>query len=393
MRIKMLREFIVSETMAGFCLFLAAVLAIVVDNSAWAHYYHDILHHKLTLHLHVVVLSKSLHHWVNDGLMTIFFLLVGLEIKRELFEGELSSLAQASLPGIAAVGGMLVPGLVYWAMNHTDAIALRGWAIPTATDIAFSLGILSLLGRRVPLALKVFLMALAIFDDMGAIVIIAVFYTPHVSFTMLIGVAVMFAILVILNRCRVFALSLYLIVGAIMWCFLLQSGVHATLAGILLAFTIPLNNKNTHCISPLHRLEHVLNPWVAFLVLPLFAFTNAGINFSQLPVGEVFSSVPLGIFAGLFIGKQIGITGFSWLAVKLGMAKLPTGVKISSLYGVSLLCGVGFTMSLFIGSLAFDAISESYEPLVRIGVIFGSLISGVMGYCVLRAVCAKSDAQ
>lgn len=389
MRIKMLREFIVSETMAGFCLFLAAVLAIIVDNSPLAHYYHDILHHVWTLHLYVVVLSKSLHHWVNDGLMTIFFLLVGSEIKRELFEGELSSFSQAALPGIAAIGGMVVPGLVYWAINHADAVALRGWAIPTATDIAFSLGILSLLGRRVPLSLKVFLMALAIFDDMGAILIIAIFYTPHVQVYLLGGVAALLCLLVILNRLRVHALSLYLIIGAVLWVCLLRSGVHATLAGILLAFTIPLNHKNSHRASPLHRLEHVLNPWVAFFVLPLFAFTNAGINFSQLPIGQVMSSVPLGIFAGLFFGKQLGITGFSWLAIKSGIVQLPSNVRISSVYGVSLLCGVGFTMSLFIGSLAFDLVSESYEPLVRIGVIGGSLISGILGYVVLRCVYHK----
>ena len=393
MRIKMLREFIVSETTAGFCLFLAAVLAIIVDNSSWAHYYHDILHHVWTLHLHVVVLSKSIHHWVNDGLMTIFFLLVGLEIKRELFEGELSSLSQASLPGIAAIGGMVVPGMLYWIMNHADSTALRGWAIPTATDIAFSLGILSLLGRRVPLSLKVFLMALAIFDDMGAIIIIAIFYTPHVHVYLLAGVAVMFGVLIVLNRLRIHALSLYLIIGAILWFCLLRSGVHATLAGILLAFTIPLNHHNTHRISPLHRLEHALNPWVAFLVLPLFAFTNAGINFSELPLTQVLSAIPLGIFVGLFIGKQIGITGFAWLAIKCGVARLPTGVKMSSLYGVSLLCGVGFTMSLFIGSLAFDSFSESYEALVRVGVIGGSLISGLLGYVILRCVSREPGAS
>ncbi len=389
MRIRMLREFIVSETMAGFCLFLAAVLAIIVDNSPWAHYYHDVLQQVWTVHLRVIVLSESVHHWVNDGLMTIFFLLVGLEIKRELFEGELSSLSQAALPGIAAIGGMVVPGLVYWWINHADSVALRGWAIPTATDIAFSLGILSLLGRRVPLSLKVFLMALAIFDDMGAIMIIAIFYTPHVQWYVLGGVAAMFLVLVILNRCRVHSLSLYLLVGAVLWVCLLRSGVHATLAGILLAFTIPLNHKNSHRVSPLHRLEHFLNPWVAFIVLPLFAFTNAGINFSQLPLGQVMSSVPLGIFAGLFFGKQIGIAGFSWLAIKLGVAKLPSGVRMSGLYGVSLLCGVGFTMSLFIGSLAFDWVSESYELLVRVGVIGGSLLSGLLGYLVLRCVCHK----
>ena len=309
-----------------------------------------------------------------------------------MFEGELNSVAKSILPAIAAVGGMVVPALIYVCFNSADAQALKGWAIPTATDIAFSLGILSLLGSRIPVSLKIFLTALAIFDDIGAIMVIAIFYTAHVSITLLFVAMLMVLVLFLLNRFKVSRMGPYFIVGIILWICVLKSGIHATLAGIVLAFAIPLKSKSESEKSMLHQLEHQLHPWVAFGVLPLFAFANAGVSLSGLTFAHVFSSIPLGIAAGLFIGKQIGVWLFTMLGVRLGIAQLPAGVTSVGVYGAGLLAGVGFTMSLFIGTLAFP----SYGPhaaYVRIGVIAGSILSGVFGYLVLRFFYKRPDAQ
>jgi len=391
MGIKSLREFIKAESTAGFLLLAAAILALVIDNSSWAHYYHDVLQHVVSIHLGFTILAITVHHWVNDGLMAVFFLLVGLEIKREILVGELSSFSCAVLPGIAAIGGMLFPAIVYCLFNFKDTVSLQGWAIPTATDIAFSLGILAVLGSKIPSSLKVFLTALAIFDDIGAIVIIAIFYTANVSVTVLALVAGLLLLLFILNRLKIQTLAWYLLVGFALWVCVLKSGVHATLAGIVLAFMIPLKSTDESKEPPLDRLEHFLNPWVTFVVLPLFAFTNAGVDFSQLSFASLVNPISIGIAAGLFLGKQFGICFSVWLGVKSGFASMPKSMTSGGIYGVSLLCGVGFTMSLFIGSLAFDNISEAYEPLVRVGVIAGSLLSGVVGYIVLNRVYSKSN--
>lgn len=386
------KEFIKLESSAGIILFATAMLAMIINNTPLAYYYDSFFSTKISLSIGQFQLSKPLLLWINDGFMAVFFLLVGLEIKREMFEGELNSVAKSILPAIAAVGGMLVPALIYVCFNSADAQALKGWAIPTATDIAFSLGILSLLGSRIPVSLKIFLTALAIFDDIGAIIVIAIFYTAHISITLLLVALFMVLILFLLNRFKVSRMGAYFIVGIILWICVLKSGIHATLAGIVLAFAIPLKSKSESEKSMLHQLEHQLHPWVAFGILPLFAFANAGVSLSGLTFAHVFSSIPLGIAAGLFIGKQIGVWLFTMLGVRLGIAQLPAGVTSVGVYGAGLLAGVGFTMSLFIGTLAFP----SYGPhaaYVRIGVIAGSIFSGVFGYLVLRFFYKQPDAQ
>lgn len=386
MAIRSIREFIRLEASAGIVLFVAAVLALVIDNSPIAHFYQAMLAKPLSLSFHFAVLTKPLILWVNEGLMMIFFLLVGLEIKREMFEGELNSKAKAMLPAIAAVGGMLVPALCYVVFNYNDSLALRGWAIPTATDIAFSLGILALLGSRVPPSLKVFLTALAIFDDIGGIVIIAAFYTSTISWVLLLLALGCCLVLFILNRMRVMRFWPYVLVGLLLWVCVLKSGVHATLAGIVIAFAIPLRDKkqSSPAASPLRRLEHGLHPWVAFLILPVFAFCNAGVSFSGMHFSDLLAPIPLGIIAGLFVGKQIGIGLATWLAVKFKAARLPHASTWRGIYGVSMIAGVGFTMSLFIGTLAFGGMPMEYLTQVRIGVLCGSFISGIFGYLLLR---------
>jgi NhaA family Na+:H+ antiporter len=348
------------------------------------------LHIPVEIRIGALHIAKPLLLWVNDGLMAIFFLLVGLEIKREVLEGHLSSLSQIALPGIAAAGGMLVPALVFIAFNRGDAFAMQGWAIPTATDIAFALGILSLLGKRVPVSLKIFLMALAIIDDLGAIVIIALFYTQELSTLSIAVAAFSLAVLFAMNRMGVTRKAAYIIVGVILWVSVLKSGVHATLAGVALAFFIPLKSQdkegNTFSIS--HQLEHDLHYWVALLILPLFAFVNAGVDLSGISVGGMKESVPLGIMAGLFIGKQIGVFAFSFAAIKLGIAKLPKESSWLQLYGVALLTGIGFTMSLFVDTLAYnDTVQFQYAD--KLAILLGSLFSGVAGYVVLRIASKK----
>ena len=366
---------------------LAALLALVMSNSPWSASYTAFRDWPGELRLggDWLVLSKSLLHWVNDLWMAVFFFVVGLEIKREMLRGELASTRQALLPAGAALGGMLMPALIYAAINRGDAIALRGWAIPAATDIAFALGILVLLGSRVPASLKIFLTAVAIIDDLGAIVIIAFFYTEGLSFAALGGAGVGVAALVLLNRLRVMAVGPYVLVGLVIWVFVYKSGIHATLAGVVTALAIPLGggDGHGHGDSPLERAEHALHPWVAFAVLPMFAFANAGVSLQGVRLGSLLESIPLGIGAGLLVGKAVGVFGASWLLVRFAGARLPAGADWRQFFGVCMLCGVGFTMSLFIGGLAFAGQGPGYETQLKIGVLVGSLLSGILGSLVL----------
>jgi len=387
-----LAEFLQKESAGGIVLMFATVIAIVIANTPLYPYYELLIETPLEIRIGALEIAKPLLLWINDGLMAIFFFLVGLELKRELVEGELSEPSSLILPGAAAVGGMLVPSLIYFYFNAGDAIAMSGWAIPAATDIAFALGILSLLGSRVPIGLKVFLTSVAIFDDIGAILIIAFFYTSKISLIALLVVLCCIPILVVLNRRGVEAKSVYILVGIVMWVAMLKSGVHATLTGVLLAMFIPMKSKENPDYSPLKTLEHDLHSVVAFVVLPVFAFANAGIRLVGMGGEQLYHDVPLGIALGLFIGKQIGIFGISWLFVKTKLASLPSGMSWSSLYGTAALCGVGFTMSLFIGSLAFEETSVNLLFDERLGIIIGSLASGVVGYLVLKSS-LKDDAN
>ncbi|OZI72091.1 Na+/H+ antiporter NhaA [Bordetella genomosp. 12] len=376
-----LQAFLASEALGGYILMLAALLALGLANSAWAGNYFDWLGIKLGFHIGPVMLRETVQHWINDGLMAVFFLLVGLEIKREILDGQLRGAARVVLPGVAAAGGMLVPALIYLAINAGNPAGLRGWAIPAATDIAFALGILALLGSRVPTSLKIFLTALAILDDLGAILIIAFFYTADLNHFALAMAGALLLCLIILNRLGVLSVLPYLALGVLLWFFVLKSGVHATLAGVALALTIPLRRHGA--ASPLHRLEHALHRPVALLVLPLFGFANAGVSFQGLGLDALTAPVPLGIAAGLFLGKQLGVFGFAWLAIRLGIASLPRQASYLQLYGVALLCGIGFTMSLFIGALAFD--SQAARDATKIGVLAGTVCSALAGYLLLRS--------
>ena len=374
------------EAASGIVLMFATVLALVFANTALQGYYNLFLDTPVAVQVGALEIAKPLLLWINDGLMAVFFFLVGLELKRELVEGELSDWRKIILPCLGAVGGMAVPALIYIAFNLGDATALSGWAIPAATDIAFALGVLSLLGSRVPVSIKVFLTSLAIFDDIGAIIIIALFYTAKISTTSLVVVAVCVAILVVLNLRNVESKSVYMLIGIIMWVAMLKSGVHATLTGVILAMFIPLRSKRNPDYSPLKDLEHDLHSGVAFFVLPVFAFANAGISFAGVGAEQLLHGVPLGIALGLFLGKQAGIFGICWLAIRLGLTRLPQGMTWASLYGTAALCGIGFTMSLFVGSLAFESSGVNRVFDERLGIIIGSLFSGILGYLVLRAV-------
>lgn len=377
-----IRRFIASESAGGVVLAMAALIALVVSNSAWGPAYASFAQLRGEVRVgDFLVLSKPLLLWVNDLWMAVFFFLVGLEIKRELLAGELASARQALLPAGAALGGMVVPAAIYAAINAGDPVALRGWAIPAATDIAFALGILMLLGSRVPASLKVFLTAVAIIDDLGAIVVIALFYTAELSVTMLAGALVGGVALLALNRSRVMSIAPYVLVGLLIWVFVLKSGVHATLAGVATAFALPLRAPDGR--SPLETAEHALHPWVAFAVLPMFAFVNAGVVLDGVGLATLTETVPLGIAAGLVFGKVIGVYGSSMLLVRYTGAELPAGASRSQFLGVCLLCGVGFTMSLFIGALAFDGQGADYATQVKLGVLCGSLIAGVLGTAVL----------
>jgi NhaA family Na+:H+ antiporter len=386
-----IKEFLRYEAASGILLFIAALLAMLAVNSAFSHYYDALLNIPVEIRFGEFAIAKPLLLWINDGLMAIFFFLIGLEVKREILDGELSEPARVILPVIAAVGGMLGPALIYVAINWGDPVALKGWAIPSATDIAFALGVLALLGSRIPGALKLFLMTLAIVDDLGAIVIIAIFYTEDLSLMSLAIGAGAVVLLFALNRKGVLSLAPYLLIGLVLWAAVLKSGVHATLAGVITAFFIPFKKQEGEEKTQLETLEHDLHPAVAFGILPLFAFANTGISFDGLSWDSFLRNVPLGIIAGLFIGKQIGVFGFSWVAVKTGIAKLPQGVNWLQLWGVSLLCGIGFTMSLFISSLAFEQVSGEYMVDDRLGILTGSILSGLLGYLVLRAFSRKAS--
>jgi NhaA family Na+:H+ antiporter len=383
-----MKEFLKKDSSVGIILMIATVLAMIFANSPLHVIYDFILDTPLEVrlgrHIHI---GKPLLLWINDGLMAVFFFLIGLEVKREVLVGQLSSRAQIVLPGVAAVGGMIVPAIVYVMLNAGNSAALNGWAIPAATDIAFALGILALLGDRVPSSLKIFLLALAIMDDLGAIVIIAIFYSGDLSMTMLVLSAICLAILIVFNRLKVDNIAPYIWVGVFLWIFVLKSGVHATLAGVALAFLIPLKSKKDPEHSPLEHLEHALHPWVSYLVLPIFAFANAGIPLSGMGLSDLFQPVPLGIMLGLTIGKLIGVYGFSAAAIKMGVAQIPEKANLQHLFGVAALCGVGFTMSLFIGGLAFEHVggdAATYLTTHRIGILSGSLIAGISGYLILK---------
>lgn len=383
MPLNFFRNFIQLESASSIILFIAALCALIFANTPLHLFYHYLLTTPLSAGFNGFQTKFSLEHFINDGLMTIFFLLVSLEIKRELINGELNSHTKALLPIIAAVGGMLVPALIFVAINlyhHTD---LGGWAIPTATDIAFSLGVLTLLGKRIPASLKIFLTALAIIDDLGAIIIIAIFYTDQIAFNYLFFAAVCLIALMFLNRLNINRFWPYGIIGIILWFCITKSGVHATIAGVLIGLIIPMQPSKDPKKSLLNKLEHKLHPWVAYGVLPLFAFANAGLSFTDIKLATVFNPLVFGIAAGLFLGKQIGVFGATWLAIKLKLARMPSMVNWSHLYGAAIICGMGFTMSLFIGILAYPDGSAN-TSLVRFGVILGSLLSGLVGYLVLR---------
>jgi NhaA family Na+:H+ antiporter len=369
------------EAASGLVLLIAAIIALVISNSNFSELYFSSLEQYLFIGINNFGLKLSVHHWINDLLMAIFFFFVTLEIKREFIQGELSNLKKALLPIIGAVGGMMIPALVYIAINFGNTETLNGWAIPSATDIAFSLGILSLLGSRVPISLKIFLTALAIIDDLGAILIIAFFYSGDLSISYLSLILISYIFLLVLNKFGIKKFIPYLIIGAFMWTFTYKSGIHATIAGVLLASTIPHRIKDKD-FSLLIKLEHAISPYVAFIIMPIFAFANAGVSLEGLSLSSLLQPVPLGILLGLFVGKQVGVMIFSFIAVKSGAAQMPDNSSWLSLYGVSVLTGIGFTMSLFVGNLAFTE-NIQYIDGVKIGVLTGSLLSTLFGYFIL----------
>lgn len=379
MPINAIKQFLKLESASGIILLAATVLAIICNNSGLDQIYDDFLNVNMAFVIGTFSLSKPILLWVNDGLMTIFFLLVALELKREIVEGELKDPSRVSLPIIAAIGGMLAPALLYLFFTHHHPVEMHGWAIPTATDIAFALGILSLFGNRIPTSLKLFLLMLAIVDDLGAIIIIAFFHSGNLSLVSMAFSVAMILLLVLMNRLGVKKITAFALVGILLWLGVLQSGIHATLAGVILGFAIPLKSDEG---SPLKDLEETIHPWVAFLVMPLFAFANAGLSFKGVTLATFQQPVVLGIIAGLFIGKQVGVMLATWLVVKLRWSALPAGCSWLNVYGVALICGVGFTMSLFIGSLAFHDLI-AYHAQVRLGVLAASVLSGVLGYLVL----------
>ncbi|WP_055045572.1 Na+/H+ antiporter NhaA [Devosia sp. A16] len=374
----LLRHFLSGEASAGIVLMVAAALALVAANSPLAGLYEGALHTKVG--------PLSAEHWINDALMALFFLLVGLEIKREMIDGQLASWSRRILPGIAAAGGMVVPAIIYVALNMHDPLTIHGWAIPTATDIAFALGVISLLGNRVPASLKIFLAALAIIDDLGAVIIIALFYTSGISWFDLAGAAVVLGLLFALNRAGILKLWLYLLLGLVLWVFVYRSGVHATLAGVALALAIPLRMKDgrpddlEH--SPLHRLEHMLGKIVPFIVLPIFGFANAGVSFAGVSIERLVDPLTMGVALGLVVGKLVGVFGSAAIAIRLGFADLPVHASWAQLLGTAMLCGIGFTMSLFIGLLAFAG-EISLQEQVKIGILFGSGLAAIAGTVVL----------
>ena len=386
-----IKKFFRLESASGILLILAALVALASANSPLAGYYHEFLALDVQVKIGSLDLHKPLFLWINDGLMALFFLLIGMEVKREMIDGALSTREQALFPAIAALGGMLAPALSYLLVNHGHPETLNGWAIPAATDIAFALGVMALLGKRVPTSLKVFLLALAIMDDLGVIIIIALFYTQQLSLTALaIGVVATLTLLW-MNRRGEDRIGLYMLVGLVLWVAVLKSGVHATLAGVIVGFMIPLNGKRY--ASPLKHLEHVLHPWSAFLILPLFAFANAGVSLEGIYFSALLNPLPMGIILGLFVGKPLGIFTISWLAVKSGIAQLPQGVNFRQIFAVSILCGIGFTMSMFIASLAFEHGGLDYGSYSRLGILAGSTLAAVIGYIALRISLPNREAN
>ena len=381
--VQLIQRFLKLESAGGILLLFSAAVAMLLANSPLSSQYNDFLNLPVSLQIGSFSINKTLIHWINDGFMAVFFVLVGMEVKKELFEGALSSYQQAIFPAIAAVGGMIVPALVYWFIAKQDPSLANGWAIPMATDIAFALGIMALLSKQVPLPLKIFLLALAIIDDLGAIVVIALFFSHELSVQALIFSGISILTLVLLNRFRVSVLCAYMVIGAILWASVLKSGVHATLAGVIIGFCIPLKGKKGE--RPLHDFEHILAPWSSFVILPLFAFANAGVSFDGIDVSMISSPLLLAIACGLIIGKPVGVFGFSYISVKLGLAKLPDGINFKQIFAVAVLCGIGFTMSMFLASLAFDAdAGESVNTLSRLGILLGSTVSATLGYLFLK---------
>ena len=389
--IRQIKNFLKLESSGGILLFAAAILAIICANTGVKSVYFDFLQTQVVLKVGAFAIDKPLLMWINDGFMAVFFVLVGLEVKREMFEGSLSSVHKASLPAFAAFGGMIVPALIYYFINHHDPELVRGWAIPMATDIAFALGIVALLSKQVPLPLKMFLLALAIIDDIGAIVVIAIFFSHEMSMPALIVASLAIITLFTMNRYKVVSMIHYLIVGSILWASVLKSGVHATLAGVIIGFAIPLRGKNGE--TPLYHLEHILAPWCSFVILPLFAFANAGVSFDGMSLEKLISPVPLGIAFGLFIGKPVGVFLFSYVAVLLRLAGLPQGVNFKQIFAIAVLCGIGFTMSVFIAGLAFGADNNDGSnmlPLAQLGILIGTNLSAVVGYILLKATTNKN---
>jgi len=382
----MVRNFIKKESSSGLILVFVTVLAIVIKNSPLSSLYNEVLYLIVEFQFgELLHIKKPFLLWINDGLMTIFFLLIGLEIKRELISGHLSSLSRVALPGIAALGGMIFPALFFLFFNYGDEFASRGWAIPIATDIAFALGILSLLGKRVPVSLKIFLMALAIIDDIGAILIIAIFYTHEISLGAILMMGVFLSVLILMNKLNVTKITAYMLIGTLLWIAVLESGIHATLAGIILAFTIPLSvkNDNSKHTSPSKILQRNLHFWVAYFILPIFAFVNAGIDLRGLSFESLLQPVSIGTIGGLFLGKQFGVMLFTFLAIYFKLATLPRCTTWCQIYGVSLLTGIGFTMSFFINTLSYND-TALFLYADRISILIGSLLSGIIGYLILR---------
>ncbi|RWU22511.1 Na+/H+ antiporter NhaA [Pseudomonas alkylphenolica] len=378
------------EAASGLLLIAAAAMALIINNSPLSYLYNGLLDVPVVVQIGALKIAKPLLLWINDGLMALFFLLIGLEVKREVIDGHLSKPSQIVLPGAAAVGGMVVPALIYWFLNKDNPAAVAGWAIPTATDIAFALGVLALLGKRVPVSLKLFLMTLAIIDDLGAIIVIALFYSGELSSLSLMLAGACLVGLIAMNRLGVVKLGPYMVVGLILWVCVLKSGVHATLAGVTLALCIPLRTRNAET-SPAQSLEHALHPWVAYGILPLFAFANAGVSLAGVTLESFTHYVPMGIAIGLLLGKTVGVFGLTWIAVKLGVAALPAGANWGQVLGVAILCGIGFTMSLFVGSLAFVPGSSEYAGMDRMGILTGSILAAVIGYTITALASRKAS--
>ncbi|MCT8590056.1 Na+/H+ antiporter NhaA [Glaesserella parasuis] len=382
--IQHIRKFLQLESASGILLLAFAMLAMLFANTPLKDLYFDFLSMPVSIQIGLFSIHKPLLMWVNDGFMAVFFVLIGLEVKREMMVGAISSYQRAIFPAIGALGGMIVPALVFTLINSDSPEFQQGWAIPMATDIAFALGVLGLLGKRVPFALKIFLLALAIIDDLGAIVVIAIFFSHELSTTALISAVIAITALIIMNRMRVTAICAYMVVGLILWASVLKSGVHATLAGVIIGFCVPLKGKNGE--EPLAHFEHILAPWCSFVILPLFAFSNAGVSLAGISLSTLFSPLTMGVALGLLVGKTLGVFSFSFLAVKLGIAQLSEGINFKQIFAVSILCGIGFTMSMFLAGLAFgeDEADGQFISLARLGILIGSGISAVLGYYLLK---------